>query len=175
MQALRLILLALASQLFGDIMKIIYPGADGDISIIIPNLSCGLSTAHIAQKDVPHGTPYLIVDDSDLPEDWSMSHCWECDFSSPHGHGMGSQRWFIAQAEAALAEIAARVFTPVEPGPQFDGVSDEEYALHVGIMAQANASAQAAFEAQNQADTDRANALIAQMKAEVLNIEGVEL
>jgi hypothetical protein len=83
-------------------MKIIYQNQDNTIAIIIPVEGCGLTVEQIAQKDVPHGVPYLIVEDSDLPSDWSTSAAWEADFSAPHGIGMGPQRYFIAQAAAVI-------------------------------------------------------------------------
>lgn len=125
-------------------MKIIYPQTNGEIAIIMP-CDCGLTTEQIAAKDVPFGVPFLICEDIDLPEDWSTSAAWECDFSSPSGIGMGAQRWFIAQAEAALAALAA-----------------------VEITEETNVD-------QHNAEVWRHNALIAQMKAEVLQLEGVTL
>lgn len=87
-------------------MKIIYTKTNGEIVILMP-CDCGLTIEQIAQKDVPFGAAYLIVQDADLPEDWSASTAWECDFSNPHGIGLGPQRYFIAQAEAVLADADA--------------------------------------------------------------------
>lgn len=83
-------------------MKIIYPQTNGEIAIIFP-VATAMAVEQIAQKDVPHGTPYLIVNDSDLPADWATSAAWEADFSNPDGIGMGPQRWFIAQAADVIA------------------------------------------------------------------------
>lgn len=116
-------------------MKIIYQNPDNTIAIIMP-CDCGMTTEQIAEKDVPHGIPYLICEDTDIPADWSTSSSWECDFSTPHGIGLGAQRYFIREAEAKIVEIKARA-------P--DG------------------------------DISRQQALIAQMKAEVLQLEGVAL
>lgn len=81
-------------------MKIIYPNADGGISIIHPT---GLiSIEEVARKDVPAGVPYLMVEDEAIPTDRTFRNAWEADFSSPHGHGIGHEAW-IAEQEA-LAE-----------------------------------------------------------------------
>lgn len=51
-------------------MKILFPNPDNTVAIMFP-CDCGLSIEEIAKKDVPAGVPYLIVEDSDLPEDMS--------------------------------------------------------------------------------------------------------
>ena len=66
--------------------KIIYPLADGKIAIITP-CDCGLSIAEIANKDVPSGTKYKIVDPSQLPEDRTARETWTFDFSEYDGIG----------------------------------------------------------------------------------------
>lgn len=57
--------------------RIIYPNDDGGVSILIPAPDCGLSIEEIAQKDVPQGKPYKIVDVSDIPEDRTFRNAWE--------------------------------------------------------------------------------------------------
>jgi hypothetical protein len=58
--------------------RIIYP-TDGGVSIIVPAPECGLTIEEIAAKDVPAGTPYKIVDVSDIPEDRTFRNAWEYD------------------------------------------------------------------------------------------------
>ena len=65
--------------------------------MVIPAVDCGLSIEEIARKDVPAGVPYLIVDESDLPDDHTYFNAWEADFSNPHGHGIGHEAWFAEQ------------------------------------------------------------------------------
>lgn len=77
--------------------QIIYPQEDGSIALIIPAPECKISVEEIARKDVPEGVPYLIVNDSDLPEDHTYFNAWEADFSNPHGHGIGQDAWFAEQ------------------------------------------------------------------------------
>lgn len=110
---------------------VIFRNSDGSVGLLVP-CDCGLTVEQIAQKDVPHNQPFLLVDAAQIPD--APQEAWEADFSNPNGIGMGPQRYFIAQAEAVLADADA---------------SDEEKAAAI--------------------------ALIAQMKAEVLAIEGVEL
>lgn len=204
-------------------MKIIYLNYAGQMVIVTPVASWPIH--QIAKKDVPYGVPYLIVEDSDLPADWSTSAAWEADFSNPDGIGMGAQRWFIAQAEAELIEISQRtepsapvphdtiqylndagLLEQIDPSllaidPELEGdelaarqtevqqviaaaraVSNalvDDYNAGVIAMNQAMQqqyeAALAGFYAAKEADTARANALIAQMNAEVFEIEGVQL
>jgi hypothetical protein len=56
--------------------RIIYPTDDG-VAIIVPAPECVLTIEEIAAKDVPAGTPYKIVDVSDIPEDRTFRNAWE--------------------------------------------------------------------------------------------------
>ena len=68
--------------------RIVFTNNDGGISIIVPSLDCGLSTEDIAAKDVPFGTPFIIVDASDVPSDRTFRGAWRADTqSTPDGHG----------------------------------------------------------------------------------------
>ena len=83
-------------------MKILYPNSEGGVSVILPGGE--LSIEDVAQKDVPAGTPYLIVEDDAIPSDRSFRNAWEADFSSPDGYGIGADAWFAAKAAAEAAE-----------------------------------------------------------------------
>jgi len=78
--------------------KILYPNPDGGISVIVPTGE--LPIEDVVQKDVPAGTPYLIVEDDAIPSDRTFRNAWEADFSNPDGHGIGAAAWF-AQQEAS--------------------------------------------------------------------------
>jgi len=80
-------------------MKIFYPNPEGGVSIIIP--SGELPIEEVAQKDVPAGTPYLVVEDDVVPSDRSFRNTWEADFSNPDGYGIGADAWFAAKAAEA--------------------------------------------------------------------------
>ena len=58
--------------------RIIYKNDDGSISIIIP-ADCGLTVEQIAQKDVPTGLNYKIVDVSEVPSDREFRDAWTID------------------------------------------------------------------------------------------------
>lgn len=73
--------------------RIIYMNNEGNLSIIIP-VDCGLTIEQIAQKDVPKGVPYLIINSEDVPQDRSNREAWEADFSNPDGIGLGQEDWF---------------------------------------------------------------------------------
>jgi hypothetical protein len=57
--------------------RIIYPNDDGGVSIVIPASECGLSIEEIADKSVPAGKPYKIVDVADIPTDRTFRNAWE--------------------------------------------------------------------------------------------------
>ena len=78
--------------------RIVYPNNTGGISIIIPTEECGLSVTDIARKDVPKDTPYIIINNSDIPSDRTFRAAWDADFSEPDGYGIGADAWFAEQA-----------------------------------------------------------------------------
>jgi hypothetical protein len=61
--------------------RIIYQNDEGGISIIVPSPEAlaSHSIEAIAQKDVPHGKPYKIVDAADIPADRTFRSAWEID------------------------------------------------------------------------------------------------
>lgn len=71
--------------------RIIYPFGDS-VAVLLP-CECGLTVEQIAQKDVPEGVPYMIVDASDIPTDRTYRAAWTADFSSPDGHGLSAEEW----------------------------------------------------------------------------------
>ena len=56
---------------------ILYQEVDGGVGIINPILECGLTVEEIAEKDVPAGRPYKIVDVSEVPSDRTFRNAWE--------------------------------------------------------------------------------------------------
>ncbi len=86
-------------------MKIIYPTSEGGVSVIHPTGE--LPIEDVCQKDVPAGTPYLIVEDDAIPSDRSFRDAWEADFSNPDGYGIGADAWFAAKAAAEQSEEAS--------------------------------------------------------------------
>ena len=57
--------------------RIIYPTDNGGVAVIIPAINSGLSIEQIAEKDVPAGKPYKIVDVEDIPSDRTFRDAWE--------------------------------------------------------------------------------------------------
>jgi hypothetical protein len=57
--------------------RIIYQTEDGGVAIIVPSAECGLTIEQIAQKDVPAGKAYKIVDVADIPTDRTFRNAWE--------------------------------------------------------------------------------------------------
>jgi len=60
--------------------RIVYKNGDGTISIIIP-ADCGLTVEQIAQKDVPTGLNYKIVNTSEISSDRTFRNAWTIDDS----------------------------------------------------------------------------------------------
>ena len=58
-------------------MKIVYNRSDGGLSVIHPAPEWSGSMEELAQKDVPTGLKYLIVEDSFLPSDRTFRNAWE--------------------------------------------------------------------------------------------------
>lgn len=57
--------------------RIIYPTPDGGVAVIIPAPKCGLNIEEIADKDVPEGVEYKIIDVSEVPTDRTFRNAWE--------------------------------------------------------------------------------------------------
>ena len=57
--------------------RIIYPTDDGGVAVIVPAPNCGLTIEQIAEKDVPTGVAYQIVDVTDVPSDRTFRDAWE--------------------------------------------------------------------------------------------------
>jgi hypothetical protein len=57
--------------------NIIYPKDGGGVVVVTPATSCGLTIEEIAAKDIPTGTPYKIVDASEIPSDRTFRNAWE--------------------------------------------------------------------------------------------------
>ena len=75
--------------------KILFQNIEGGLSVIHPTGE--IPIADVAQKDVPAGTPYLIVEDDVIPSDRTFRGAWEADFSNPDGYGIGADAYFAAK------------------------------------------------------------------------------
>lgn len=73
-------------------IRIIYQADDGGVAVIVPSPEAlaVYSVQAIAQKDVPPGKPYKIVDVADVPSDRTFRSAWEVEISSLTD-GVGSQ------------------------------------------------------------------------------------
>lgn len=74
--------------------RIIYPNESGGLCVVIPSPNATLTIEQIAQKDVPSGKPYKIIEDTDVPTDRTFRDAWEADFANPDGFGLGQDEWF---------------------------------------------------------------------------------
>ena len=72
-------------------MRIIFENQDKSVGILIPSQEWidlfGIEA--IANKDVPQGLPFWIVEDSFIPSDRTFRGAWEIDESmgEPNGYG----------------------------------------------------------------------------------------
>ena len=59
--------------------RIIYPNAEGGVSVIIPAPEAlqSMTIEEIAAKDVPQGVVYKIINVSELPQDRTFRNAWE--------------------------------------------------------------------------------------------------
>jgi len=76
---------------------IVHPDGNGGIVVLVPSPDCGLTVEQIAQKDVPNGVPFNIIDRSQSPQDSLFRDAWEFDFSAPDGHGNPAVYWGAQQ------------------------------------------------------------------------------
>lgn len=60
-------------------MKVIVYKKDEVLHVIYPTPGCGLTVKMLANKDVPKGSPYKIIEASDLPEDRTLREAWDID------------------------------------------------------------------------------------------------
>lgn len=70
--------------------KIIFRNKDNSVGIITPTQEAidDFGIDAIAKKDTPHGLPYKIVDESEIPSDRTFRNAWEWDNTvEPDGVG----------------------------------------------------------------------------------------
>ena len=60
-------------------MRIIYKTSEGTVSIIAPSPKWKGTMEELAQKDVPTGLKYKIIEDSDQPSDRTFRKAWTVD------------------------------------------------------------------------------------------------
>ncbi len=82
-------------------MKILYQLDDGTVAIVVPVLTeinpdtgVAYTIQEIAEKDVPTGKKYKIVEDSDIPTDRSFRNAWVVD-ESDLTDGVGNDKGVI--------------------------------------------------------------------------------
>jgi hypothetical protein len=73
--------------------RIIYRTDEGGVAVIVPTDEAlrSHSIQEIAEKDVPAGKPFKIVDVSDIPSDRTFRNAWEAD-EADLTDGVGADR-----------------------------------------------------------------------------------
>jgi hypothetical protein len=66
----------------------IFPNDEGFIAILYKG-DTNRTLLEVCKSDIPAGRPFLIIDDSELPDDngFLLWEAWEADFSNPDGYG----------------------------------------------------------------------------------------
>lgn len=72
--------------------RIIYQTEDGGVAVVTPTSEAleHFTITEIADKDVPAGLPYKIVDDVSIPTDRTFRDAWEIDVTTLTD-GVGSE------------------------------------------------------------------------------------
>ena len=60
-------------------MRIIYKTPENTVSVIVPSPEWTGTMEELAQKDVPTGLKYKVVEDSVIPTDRTFRGAWEVD------------------------------------------------------------------------------------------------
>ena len=60
-------------------MRIIYKTSENTVSVVCPTSEWSNRMEELAQKDVPTGLKYKIVEDEVIPTDRSFRDAWEVD------------------------------------------------------------------------------------------------
>lgn len=81
---------------------IIYQQENGLLAIVYPTGE--IPILEVARKDVPAGVPYLIMNESGVPQDSQYFDAWQADFSNPDGYGIGADAWFAEQKAKEVTE-----------------------------------------------------------------------
>jgi len=59
--------------------RIIYKASNGSVRIIVPADNINMTVEEIAQKDVPTGLRYKIVNKSEISSDRTFRNAWDID------------------------------------------------------------------------------------------------
>lgn len=73
--------------------RIIWQRPGGGLSVKTPSKKYTTTDdlIRIANRDIPKGIKYKIIEDTDLPSDRDFRDAWEGDFSSPDGTSIGRE------------------------------------------------------------------------------------
>jgi hypothetical protein len=137
-------------------MLIIYPSGD-TISVIRPTGE--ISVQEVAKKDVPKDVPYLIIQESDLPEDKTFRSAWEADFTVSDGYGIGHTAWQIEKYEEVVFSNTQEITTK-NTSLQYLLSEIEEVETYLG-----------SFDLENLNDLDKETVEIQKTRLAALSIE----
>lgn len=75
--------------------RVIYQTEGGGVAIVIPAPECLMERTikEIADKDVPAGVAYKIINAEDIPTDYTFRDAWEAQIDIPDGVGAESNEF----------------------------------------------------------------------------------
>lgn len=79
---------------------ILYP-TDTGVALTQP-VNTEISILELAQGTTPAGVPFILVDETELPEG-NYFAAWAADFSEPDGYGIGLDAWFEQRKKDSAA------------------------------------------------------------------------
>jgi hypothetical protein len=72
--------------------RAVFKNDQGGISVVVPSPGLDLSMLEVAQRVVPAGQPFWIINVTDQPNDRTFRNAWEIDeaeMGNPSGYGQG--------------------------------------------------------------------------------------
>lgn len=67
------------------------PDIEGGVAVLIPTGVMPVEEA--ARRDLPPGTPFKLISQSEIPSDDYFFKAWEADFTHPDGVAIGIEKW----------------------------------------------------------------------------------
>lgn len=97
---------------------VIYKIESGGFGILYGADGANLPISEVARKDCPPGSPFVIVDEDDLPSSSFYADAWSVNFENPDGYGVGVSRWLLEQEAAARGVEPQKLEEPVPELPE---------------------------------------------------------
>lgn len=97
---------------------VIYKIESGGFGILYGADGSDLPIDEVARKDCPAGSPFVIVDEEELPSSSYYADAWSVNFDEPDGYGVGVDRWLLEHEAAMRGVEPQRLEDPVPEMPE---------------------------------------------------------